>query len=251
MEKNQNVRTVTLKDLWELAVSKAMILLLAAVIAAGGFLIVDRLTYTPEYASKATLYILRQNEGGSTSDASNEFSLALKLVNDCTYMLKSHAVLDEVRDQLELDMSYSELYDRISTSNPENTRVLEVTARADTPEDAKRIVDALCEIGTEKIASTMSMEQMNLFEYGVLEEKPCNGTSVWIYFLVGVIAAVLVYIVFLLAFLLDDRIRSDEEIEKLLGLSILGDIPNADEPRKDGYGYYSAYRSRRAEREDK
>ena len=40
---------------------------------------------------------------------------------------------------------------------------------------------------------------------------------------------------------LDDRIRTEEDIERYLGLSVLGDIPNADDKKSHQYGYYKAY----------
>ena len=61
------------------------------------------------------------------------------------------------------------------------------------------------------------------------------------YLLADVIAVILAYSVFLIVFLLDDRIRTEEDIERYLGLSILGNIPNGNDKKNHLYGYYSAY----------
>lgn len=238
MDKNVNMRSVTLKELWALFIKKLPVILLAAALVGGGLFAFRWVTYTPEYASTATLYILRQNEDTASGDASENFSLALKVVNDCTYLLRSHAVLDDVIAELDLDMSYEALYRRVSTKNPENTRVLEVTVYGDSPAQAKQLVDTLCAIGKEKIDAAMGYEQVNLFEYGTMNQKPSNGRGIVDCVLAAVIAAVLLYSVYLIIFLVDDRIHQEDDLEKMLGLSILGDIPNADAPRKDGYGYY-------------
>lgn len=246
MDKNVSMRVITLKDLWDLFIKRMVVILVAAAVVGGGLLAYNVVTYTPEYSSTATLYILRQDESASSSDVSNDFSLALKVVNDCTYLLKSHSVLDEVIESLSLNMTYEELYDCVSTDNPENTRILEVTVTTTSPEEAKQIVDKLCTIGPEKIDEAMGFAQVNLFEYGTLNQKPSNGRGLANCVVAGVVAAVLTYTVFLVIFLLDDRIHPEDDIEKLLGLSILGDIPNADAPHKDGYGYYVAGRSQKA-----
>ena len=241
MDNHENMRVITLKELWDLFLKKLLIMILVAALAGGSLLAFNILTYVPEYRSTATLYILRQDENTSSGDASNDFSLALKVVNDCTYMLKSHAILDEVIDSLELDTTYKELRAQVYTSNPENTRILEVTVKADSPELAKRIVDMLCTIGAEKIDTAMGYEQVNLFEYGILDSKPCNGYGFTTCALVAVVAGILMYAIFLIIYLLDDRIHGDDDLEKNLGLSVLGDIPNANAPHKSGYGYYKAY----------
>ena len=242
MDSNQNMRIVTLKDLWDLLVQRFFVILLAAVVAVGGFFTVDRMNYVPMYESTATLYILRQADESTTSgDASNDFSLALKVVNDCTYLLKSHTVLDQVIADLGLSMGYEDLHEAVSTHNPDSTRILEVTVEAASPELAKMIVDKICELGKDSITEAMGFEQVNLFEYGVLEQSSCNRTGILIYGLVGAAAAVLVYGVYLLLFLLDDRIRSNEDIENYLGLSVLGEIPDGKEASKNRYGYYRGY----------
>lgn len=240
MEQQTAVRTVTLRELWEIFLQRVWIIVLAAVLVSGGAFLFDRITYVPKYESTATLYILRQNES-TTASSSDDFSLALKVISDCDYILKSHPVLDGVIEELALDISYDRLSKNISTSNPENTRILEVTVVSSSPEEAKRIVDSICEIGTRKIDAAMGSDQVNLYEYGILDPEPCNTTGLSVFALVGIAAAILAYVIFVTAYLLDDRIRTEEDIERYLGLSLLGDIPNADESKKGRAGYYSAY----------
>lgn len=242
MNETNSVRVITLADLWDLFVQRIIVIVLAAVIAAAGFFAVDMAMYDPQYSSTATLYILRQNgsEYTSSGEAANELALALRLVYDCNYFLKSRTVLNTVIEDLGLDMSYGQLYSRISTANPTNTRVLEITVRGDTPEQAKAIVDRICDIGPGKIEEAMGFSQVNLYEYGTLSAAPTNAPNIMKYGIVGVAAAVIVYAVFLLMFILDDRLRTDEDVERILGLSILADIPNIGSSQKGRYGYKSA-----------
>ena len=242
MNQKVNFKTVTLKDLWGVFVQRLWAIILAACICCGGFLVFNRMTFVPQYASTATLYILRQADSATASDANSDFSLALKVVNDCTYLLKSHTVLDEVISSLNLDMEYEDLYDCVSTSNPEDTRILEVTVKADSPELAKRIVDRICTIGSKRIEDAMGFQQVNLYELGTTDPDPCNRTRMLTFAFAGIIAAVVTYVIFLIIFLLDDRIKTDDEnLERYLGLSVLGNIPNADGKKPGKYGYYKTY----------
>ena len=250
MENSSSVRVVTLKELWELFVHRWWVVLLAAVICSGSFYAAVQLTFVPQYKSTATLYILNQNET-KTSNVSDDLSLALKVVNDCDYLLKSHSVLDQVIEQLNLDISYEDLSKTVSTSNPEDTRILEVSVEAASPEEAKRIVDAVCEVGTESVTQAMGFQQVNLYEHGTIDTKPSNQTRKLTYALVGAVAAVLTYTLFLILFLADDTIKTDEDIAQYLGLTILGDIPNANNANKKHYGYYSAYGGERAKQAKK
>ncbi len=243
MNQKTNIRTVTFKELWNIFIRRVWILLVVSSLTTGIFYFLNHINYVPQYASTATLYILRQGEEQSAVDASSDFSLALKVVNDCTYLLKSHTVLDKAIENLNLEMEYDDLYDRVSTSNPDDTRILEVTVIADSPEMAKRIVDDICDIGAEQIEKAMGFPQVNLFEHGTLDPVPCNGTRKITYVILTIAVAVLLYMAFLIIYLVDDRIRTDEDIEKILGMSILADIPNADSSRrgKGDYGYRYGY----------
>lgn len=238
MENRNDARNITLSDLWGIFVDRIWIIVLCAAIVTIGLWVGDKMLTTPEYESTATLYILRQNDESVASDVSSDFSLALKVVNDCTYMLKSHTVLDSVIEQLDLDMEYKELYNRISTSNPSDTRILEVSVTHTDQQEAKRIVDALCEVGTLKICDAMGFEQVNLYEYGTLSYEQSNGLGLTTCVLGGIITVMLVYGIFLIAYFVDDRIHDREDVERYLGLSLLGDIPTVGEGDKKGtYGY--------------
>lgn len=253
MEQKVNLRIITIKDLWRILVRRRWILILAFVVGGASVYFINSLLYVPEYTSTATLYILRQTESEDSADTSNDFSLALKVVNDCTYLLKSHTVLDEVIKDLSLDISYEDLYDCVSTSNPEDTRILEVSVTAATPQEAKRIVDQLCKIGPKKIEMAMGFQQVNLYEYGTQDDEPSNKMPLMVCAMAAVVSVVLVYSVFLMLYMLNDQIQSDEDIERYLGLSVLGEIPNANAGKKGHYGYYKAYGAgkRTGKREEK
>lgn len=247
MSENNITRIITLADLWHIFVQRLIIIILAGAIALVASITVTNMSYKPQYESTATLYMLRENEGMSTSsgEANNEFTLALKVINDCTYLLKSRTVVEQVIDELGIDKTYKDMRTMISTSNPSNTRILEVTVTADTPEAAKVIVDRICEVGERCITEAMGFDQVNLYEYGDLEETPANKPNPLMHIVIAAAVAIAVYVICVLAFLLDDRIRSQEDIERVLGLSILGDIPNLHGSGKNRYGY-SRYGKRSA-----
>ncbi len=228
---NQDERTgIDPLDLWRIFVRRLPIMILAACIVGGIYWGYTEWVVPPSYTSVSTLYILKQqNEEETVSDNStaSDFSLALNVVNDCTYLLKSHSVLDAVIANENLNYSYNALYRSISTANPRDTRVLQVSVTAESPELAKQIVDAVCEIGVDKIEEAMGFQQVNVYEQGTFDEERSNGATTRTIVTVGAGAALLIYILFVVLFLLDDRIRSDEELEKKLGLTILGRIPVA------------------------
>ena len=236
-------RVITLGDLWEIFVRHIIPIILAAILCVSVLFVYSNVFVTPKYNSTATLYVLKQDKTSDYVYTQSDFTLALNIVNDCTYMLKSHTVLDSVISELGLNMSYKQLYDSISTSNPDNTRVLEVSVRTNSNAESKRIVDCLCHTASEKITAAMGMDQVNVYASGTMEDKPCNTVSMSKYAIAGIAGAVFVYAVYLIAFMLDDKIKTEEDVAKYLGLSVLGEIPNSNSSKRNKHkysGYYSS-----------
>ncbi len=190
----RNDCVITLKSLWELALSKWLPLLLVAAVVTGLWWSVEKLTFSPRYAATATLYVLEQTE----EDA---YSQAMKVVEDCRYMVTSHAVLTETIQKLNLEIDVAQLKKQITVHNPEDTRILEVTVIASTPEEARRIADGLCDVATEKICATLGRDQIHLYETATLPQIPCNMPQWQDYVLIFLATIALTYTLLLLAYL--------------------------------------------------
>ena len=244
MNENTPQRIITLKDIWELFVRRIVVVVLIAALAAGLYYGWNKMNYVPLYESTATLYITRDGEypnASSSVEAYNFYSLALKVVNDCNYLMTSRSVLEQVIEDLELKMNHTTLASMIKIKNPTSTRILEVTVRAKSPQLAKQIADQLCYAGQERIYNAMGVDYFTLYEYGTLNKAPCNRTGSITYVVVALAAAVVTFGILLLFFLMDDRISSNINVEQVLGLTVLGDIPDRNHAKRSRYGYYYRY----------
>ncbi|MCQ2354283.1 MAG: Wzz/FepE/Etk N-terminal domain-containing protein [Clostridia bacterium] len=236
-EKQTNEIVINLKDLWQVFVTRFWIIVLAALLAMGAMGIYKTATYQAKYESVATLYILPQDANSTAA-----FNVALAVINDCSEAITSYSVLDGVIEALDLKMSPAALKSMISTQNPDSSRFIYVSVKSNSPTMSKMIVDELCEICAEKMEVAMSgIRQINVFAQGKVSTAPCNKTKLTSYFIVGVLAAVATYAAFLVISLLKDRFSDEYDIEQTLGLTILGNIPNADEAPKSKGGKYGKY----------
>lgn len=241
MEQYKTRKTKSLRDFLNIFISRFWIITGAALLA---FLLVlgyTLITYTPMYTSTATVYLLRQDGDDNGSVSSSDFSLALSTVNDCTVLLTSHNVLDKVIENLGMPITYSELKSMISIQNPDSTRVLMISITTDTnPGDAKTIVDELCRIGAQSITHFMGINQVNIIDEGTYSEQPSNSKFSIYPFLAGIITGVLVFVIYLIIFILDDKINTEEDVNKYLGLNVLGYIPNRNDVKAQN-GKHSRY----------
>lgn len=240
MNDNSRLKTITLKDFFTLFYTRIWLLILVPAVCMGIVYAQQHFFFEPEYRSTATLYILKQENGAGYNYTDSDFSLALDVVNDCTYILKSNVVLDQVISSLDLDMSYDDLYDCIETENPSDTRILEVSATTHDASLSKKIADKVCKIGIDEITDAMGFEQVNLYARGIEPSKPSNALGMTGYLLIGIMAAVVTYSIILIIYIFDDCIRTKEDIETYLGVSVLGDIPDFADGGRHYEGYYSS-----------
>ena len=240
------LKTITLKDLWNVLRGCFIFVLIAAVLATGAGYFFAKLNYKPMYSSTAKVFLVGVYEGEfDINQFANDYNVAFRIIDECVIMLNSRTVLNAVGDDLGIANGYANLSGSVSISNPEETRVINITATASSPQKAKQIVDSVCKCGAKVINDMYAYDQFRVFEEGTLNNWPINNIGPTTYAKYGVIAAALVYFIFLAIFLFDNYIYTEEDIETYLGLSVIGDIPDANDSdkRKKKYSNYKGYQS--------
>ena len=228
------LKTISFKDLWNVYRGCFLFVIAAGILVTSLMFVRAKMNYSPMYSSSGTLYLISKNEGGSSSknEWTVDYTLANVVIEDTMYLLKSRTVLNAVGDEVGIKNGYGALRSAITIKNPEDTRVLEITATASSPELAKKIVDSLSVIGPEKVNEELSYNSIRVYEEGTYSNWAINQVSFMSYIKFGFLAGVAVYVVFLCMFLFDNYIHTDDDIERYLGISIIGDIPDADAAKK-------------------
>jgi capsular polysaccharide biosynthesis protein len=223
MEKNYNDEMeIDLRDLLYLLRTRLWIILLAAVIFAGGAGLVSSFLITPMYQSTAKLYILTK----STSITSlADIQLGSQLTQDYMVLVKSRPVVTKIIENLELDMGYEALVNIITISNPGNTRILEIRAEYPDAYMAKRIVDEFAQVSRTQIAKIMDTAEPSVVEDGHVSSNPSSPNIKMNILIAGMAGAFLAAGVILVLYMMDDTIKTSEDVEKYLGLTTLGLIP--------------------------
>ena len=132
-------------------------------------------------------------------------------------------------------MKASELASTISVDTPSDTRVLQITVTSDDPKRAKDIADKVAQVSSKKICDIMKIEQVNVIEEGSMSEEPAVDT-VQKWTLIGLaLGIVLSCAVIIIRSMLDDTVKTTEDVEKYFDLSTLAVIPISEE-MDDGLG---------------
>ena len=227
---NNKEVTISIGDIFEILTKRWwIILLVGAIVFAAAFVYVDS-TYSEQYTSKSTIMVRNPEENLSASSSAYYYDLTKTAVNDCQILMTSRTVLYSVINDLHLDelnITYSRLLSMIEITGYTDSHVLEVAVTSDDPELSKEIVDALCAFGAKQIQDHIDFATARVIDEGTLNRHPSNAVNVPLAILFGLAAAIITLAIFVLVYVLDDRISTPEDIEKRLGLSVLGVIPMA------------------------
>lgn len=225
METNKSTDEIeiNLGEIFALLLHKVWIIILAAVVCGAVGFLCSYFLITPQYQSTTKVYIL--NKQNSTSVTYSDVQLSTTLSKDYEQLVTSRYVIEGVIKQLNLDETYESLVGKVSATNTDDTRIIAITVIDPDPEQAQKIANAVRDLAAQHITQVMDIEAVNVVDSANLPTSPVSpSVPKWtlIGAAIGIIIAVAVVVI---QHLLDDSIKSSEDIEKYLGISTLALIP--------------------------
>lgn len=213
---------IDLTELFQLLLQKIWVILLCMILAGGIVLGGTLLLITPKYEASSMIYILTKTTS-VTSLA--DIQMGEQLTVDFETLAESRPVIEAVIDDLNLDYTYEEMTDMISTENPTDTRILRLIVENEDAELAKDISNSLAEATAERVAYVMKSDEPTIVENAVTADSP-SSPNVLRNTAVGALAgAVLAMAVIVIRYLMNDTIQTEDDIRKYLNLHTLAAIP--------------------------
>ena len=220
--KNEEIE-INLGEIFAVLLHKIWIIILATVVCGAVAFLYSFFIITPQYESTTKVYILNKQSGSSVTYS--DVQLSSTLSKDYEQLVTSRYVIEGVISKLNLDDTYEELAARVSASNTDETRIIAITVTDPDPEQAQKIANAVRDLAAQHITQVMDIEAVNVVDNANLPDSPVSP-SVPKWTLIGVAIGMIISIaVIVIQHLLDDSIKSSEDIEKYLGISTLAIIP--------------------------
>ena len=244
-EENNSEMEIGMRDFGDVFVHCWWIMLLAAVVVGVALYLFLNATHKDEYTAEASIYVMRSTgDGEGDGTTSQDISIATYLVRDAPELILSHQVLDRVIIQQNRILSYEQLKEMITITNEENTRILYLSVTAADPVEAASLVTSLANVTCDFMNNDMydGQKLFKVVDQNVVPDQPSNPISMLKILLVAFACAIVVYVVYLVMFLMDDKINTPEDVERYLGLNLLGQIPNKQDTGR-GKRYYAQYSS--------
>ncbi|MCM1126038.1 MAG: Wzz/FepE/Etk N-terminal domain-containing protein [Lachnospiraceae bacterium] len=226
-QRNNDEIEIDLLELCSVLFARIWFILGAGFFCAACCFALSRFVLTPYYESTTKIYILNKTENASVTYS--DVQMGTQLTKDYAELINSRYVLEEVMQRLALDMEYKELLDKVSVSTPTDTRIVSITVEDTDPVQAMNTANCIREVAGNHIQNVMDIEAVNVVETANMPTEKAGPSCMKWTLIGGFAGCFLLCALILVQYLMDDTIKSSEDVEKYLGLSTLALIPVAEE----------------------
>ncbi|MDF2037701.1 Wzz/FepE/Etk N-terminal domain-containing protein [Cytobacillus oceanisediminis] len=222
--------TISLKELFQTLKKRFSLIIAITIIAVMISGIVSYFVLTPIYQS-STQILVNQAKDEQGVYTAGEVQTNLQLINTYNVIIKSAAILELVKKELDLGSTTGALNEKITVQSEQNSQVVTISVQDEDPQMAADIANKTAEVFQKEIVNIMNVNNVTILAKAELGEnpspvKPQPLLNIAIATVVGLMAGV--GIAFLLEYL-DNTIKDEQDIEKAVGLPVLGVIATIEE----------------------
>ncbi|MBT2658634.1 capsular biosynthesis protein [Bacillus sp. ISL-18] len=221
--------TLGLKELLSIFRKRLSLILsitFAAIIISG---LISYFFLTPIYQTSTQL-LVNQAKNDKTTYQYNEVQTNLQLINTYNVIIKSPAILEKVIKDLNLNMTVSELNQKITVQNEKDSQVVNLAVQDENAATSAKIANKTADVFKNEIVKIMNVDNVSILAKATVTEelspiKPRPLINIIIAMVFGLMVGV--GLSFLLEYF-DNTVKDEQEIEKLLGVTVLGAITKMD-----------------------
>ena len=173
---------------------------------------------TPVYQATSKIYIA----GSDTTISLSDLQLGSTLAVDYQEVFKIWHVHEMVDERLDLNYSYSQLENMVSVNNPSGSHLLYIYVKSASPEEAKLMADTYAEVVQEYIANKMELRKPQILEKARTPSIPISPNVSGTIVKGALFGGLGIMVILLFIFLLDDRIRTGDDVTKTVDLPTFG-----------------------------
>ena len=225
MEDNQDYETIDLLELLGVVRRHIVALLLTTVLAAAAGFAVSKFLMTPQYQASA-LMIVNTRQDTTANVTSDQLNSASKLVSTYSIIVKSDTVLNQVIANLGLNMSYETLAGKVGVAAVDDTQVMEITVTDANPDGARQVCEQITQVAPDAILTAVEAAAAKVTSAASVDPDPVSPHVMRNTAIAGVLGLVVCLGVLFLQVLLDNKINTEEDVTKQLGLNVIGVIPD-------------------------
>lgn len=220
--------TISLQELFSILRKSLWRILALTIVAALISFAVSTFLIKPTYQAGTQILVTPKKQENDVIDASQVQS-SVTLVNTYRVIIKSPAILEKVQAEVKnAPDNISALNNMITVESEQNSQVINVSVQNTDAALASNVANSVAKVFSDDITDLMNVDNVKVLSVSGIPTAPVSPNIL----LNTAIAAVVGFLLGVgLAFLrevLDRRIRTEEQVQQILDLPVLGSIPDID-----------------------
>lgn len=221
--------------------SRWWIFVLCAVLAASIAAYITHNHITPMYRASVTIYVNNAARDQKVNYITNSnLETAQRLVSTYIYIIESDTVLEKVADAANLGMSAARLRSCLTAAQKGETELFTVSITHADPQMAARIANAVAEVAPGEIENFVEGSSTKIIDYAKVPGGP-SSPNMSKNVMLGTISGFLLALIWItILFLMDVRVKDEEDLNAIFDVPVLGQIPAFLPEGSKGRGSYEA-----------
>ncbi len=220
---NNDEIEIDLGEVFHLVISKLGVIILSGILLGVLSIIGTMLFITPKYESTTKIMVLNKQDNNTLTSA--DMQTSTQLTKDYAELIQSRTVLEGVIAQLNLDMTYKEMLNKVSVETSSDSRIVSISVTDEDPYTASEIANAVRDMAADHIQSVMDIEAVNVVDTANIPNEKASPSLAKNGVIGGLLGVIIAMAAVIIIYLTNDTIKVEEDVERYLGLSVLGSIP--------------------------
>lgn len=217
---------IDLRQIFSILWNRARLIVLVTILFGGVAFAITYFFITPKYTASVTLYV--NNSSQSETLSSSDLSVSRSLVDTCVTIIQSPTVMEKVAEESDLDINAASILPMLSAGAISNTEIFEVSINSEDPVAAAEIANAIAAVVPDAIQEIVIASSVKVINYATVPTEKSSPSFSRNTAIGAAVGCVLVVMIVILLELLDVRIKTEEDLEKMFDLPVLGAIPVFD-----------------------
>lgn len=218
---------IDLKELFRVILKeKLTIILLVMMFMLVGY-IYTAFMVVPQYKSSTTVILTQAADKNEnlTAITTNDITLNSKLISTYSELIKSNAVIRKVISNLQLEDSEEAVKKNVYVTAVSNTEIIKITITNENAQKAAKIANEIVEVFAEEVKRHFGIENVTTVDMAEPKTEPYNINITKNIIIFGAIGGIIGILYAGLQFLLDNTVKTREDLEKCVNIPVIAQIP--------------------------
>lgn len=227
-------KNIDLSSLLKLLKENLVLLIVTTILLGVLSFLVSHYLITPKY--EATSQVIVNNNKINSKESlytnPNEVQTNIQLIKTYSELISSDDIKKEAIDNLKISKQdkNNQLMNSISVESEENSQIIKIRVKDKNPQIAVSLANNMATASKQKIQKVMGIDNLSIFSKADTSQvKNPASPNTTLNTLLGLIFGLLLgLLIILIKFSSDNKINSEEKVEALLSLPVIGKINDWD-----------------------